>query len=174
MIARIDGQAYDQGHDQVARAPRQAAQGLGRQCGLAIPFGRRHHNSRITVHHSSDSCCGSVHSRGQVSKSCQDELLSRQYQRPTLIQFADGSHWTRVHTTIRSWRITKPWISLARRSTSGASHDFGDRRVVSSKAGRLPVHVEVSHMGPQLRFVSPGLFKRTWAELRERVSEGSC
>ena len=73
--------------------------------------------------------------------------------------------------TIRSGRITKPWISLARRSTTGASRDFGDRRAVSS--GRLSVQVEESHMRPHLRFASPGLFKRTRAELRERVSEGS-
>ena len=74
--------------------------------------------------------------------------------------------------TIRLWPITKPWISLARRSAAGASHDFGDRRAVSSKAGRLPV--EEGDMRPYLRFASPALFKRTWAELGERASEGSC
>jgi hypothetical protein len=143
-----------------------------RQDGFATPFGRRHHNGRIIVHHSSDSCLRICYSRGQVSKLCQDKLCSRQCQRRTLFQFADESYWTRVRTTIRSWRITKPWISLARRSTAGASHDFRDRRAVSSKAGCLPV--EESDMRPPLRFASPALFKRTWVELGERVSEGSC
>ena len=98
-------------------------------------------------------------------------FCSRQCHRRTLIQFAGESHWTRVRTIIRLWRITKLWISLARRSAAGASHDFGDRSVVSSKAGRLPV--EESDMRPHLRFASPALFKRTWAELGERASEGS-
>jgi hypothetical protein len=109
---------------------------------------------------------------GKYQRRARKSFCSRQCQGDTLIQFADESHWTRVRTIIRSWRITKPWISSARRSTAGASHDFDYSRAVSLKAGSLPV--EESDIRSHLRFAPPALFKRTCGELGERASEGSC